>query len=94
MSIIPCPVVGRGETRKVYRVAHSLIMVGRSMVGRGYSRLIPFKSASRFGTCRGRPAKTWGRSSGDRDWGGVVCCCSADVVPEAAVQVGGTHVQQ
>jgi hypothetical protein len=41
-----------------------------------------------------RPAKTWGRSSGDRDWGGIVCCCSADVVPEAAVQVGGAHVQQ
>ena len=37
---------------------------------------------------------TWGRSSGDRDWGGVVCCCSADVVPETAVQVGDAHVHQ
>jgi hypothetical protein len=41
-----------------------------------------------------RPAKTWGRSSGHRDWGGVVCRCSADVVPEPAVQVGGAHVQE
>jgi hypothetical protein len=43
---------------------------------------------------RHRPEKTWGRSSGDRDWVGVVCCYSADVVPEAAVQVGGAQVQQ
>jgi hypothetical protein len=27
-------------------------------------------------------------------WGGVVCRCSADVVPELAVQVGGAHVRQ